>query len=222
MRTREEILEYLTKHDTAPDIEGDWVVKSASFDGEVDHDKRIVKGIMAAAVPDMDGEVVVPSGLDTSYFPDRVKGVFIDHNYSELPVGACRNLSTKRGGSVIYSTTYVLPGPRGDDLLTAIHHGALSGLSLGAKAVDYGKPTSDEVKKYGPHNSIVRKARLIEYSFVAHPCNQDAMIDLVSKSLIRRDSAVSFGLHDTPTRKWWPVVMEDGSCIRLSRPPVTA
>jgi HK97 family phage prohead protease len=215
MRSREHIIEYLTKNDTAPEIEGSWVVKSATFDGEIDRDERLVKGIVSVAVPDMDGEVVVPAGLDMTYFPDRVKGVFIDHNYRELPVGTCRNLSLKRGGSVLYSTTYILPGSRGDDLLTAIEHGALSGLSIGAKATDFGKPTSDEVRKYGQHDSIVRKAKLIEYSFVAHPCNQDAMIDLVSKSLIRRDSAVAFGLNDTPKRRYHSVVMGDGTCVQV-------
>lgn len=215
MRSKTEILEFMRSNDQAPGVEGEWVVKSANFDGDVDPEKRLVKGIMAVAVPDMDSEVVVPSGLDTSYFPDRVKAVFIDHNYSELPIGACRNLTLKRGGSAMYCTTYVLPGARGDDLLTAIEHGAMSGLSLGAKATDFGKPNPEEVRKYGPHDSIVRKAKLIEYSFVAHPCNQEAMIELVSKSMIRRESAVAFGLNDTPKRKYWPVVMGDGTVMQV-------
>ncbi len=163
-----------------------------------------MKGLVSVAVPDMDNEVVIPGGLDRSYFPKVVKAVYYGHQYDKKPVGVCRSLTVKDNGRSMYCSTYILPGAEGDDLLTMIEHGAIRGFSVGFTATSYGPPTKEEVKEYGDCSTIVREGMLIEYSLTPMPCNPAAMMDLVSKSLIHRSSVERFGgesVEHVPARK---------------------
>ena len=162
----------------------------------VDRSKRLVSGTVSAAVPDMDGEVVLPDGLDFSYFPKSVKSVYFSHNYDDMPVGTCRNLAVRDGGKSLFATTYILDNERGNDLLTAMEAGAVNGFSIGFKATDYGSPSIDEVMQYGDCNTIIREGVLIEYSITPMPACPAALVEMVSKGLIHRSSAVAFGLKD--------------------------
>ena len=181
----------------------------------VDRNQRLVKGIISTPDVDQDNEVVQCANLDTSYFPENIKTVYIDHDYERYPmgVGVCRAMSVT--GDRLYASTYVMPTALGDDLLTAIEHEAIRHYSIGAKVFDAGPPTGDEVARYGIHKCNVRKGMLIEYSFTAMPTNPNAMIELVSKSMIRRDNAVALGLDDTPTRKFWPTVDHSDYVVRI-------
>jgi HK97 family phage prohead protease len=199
-------LDAIKAHHGAFAKEGEVRVKVATIKTpSIDREQRIVKGNVGAAVPDLDSEVVLPAGLDTFYFPDRVKAVYFGHNYDAMPVGTCRSLAVRDGGKSLYASTYILPGAKGDDLLTAMEHGAISGFSIGFMPEEFGPPTPEEVKAYGHHTTIVRKGMLLEYSITAMPCNPDALVDLVSKSLIHRSSAVAFGLPDSPERRVFAV-----------------
>jgi HK97 family phage prohead protease len=199
-------IDAIKAHHGAVAKDGEVRIKAATIKTPtIDRDQRLVKGLVSVAVPDLDNEVVVPSGLDTSYFPEKVKAVYFSHNYGELPVGTCRAMSVKDSGRSLYAATYILPGARGDDLLTAMEHEAINGFSVGFMPVEYGPPTPEETKAYGLHDCIVRKGLLLEYSVTPMPCNPDALVELVSKSLIHRSSAVAFGLPDTPERKVFAV-----------------
>lgn len=202
-----EIVRRLKASPNFPDDQGGEVRAKAALltSPSIDREARLVKGLVSVAVPDMDREVVVPSGLDTSYFPDKVKAVYLNHDYNALPVGACRRLQVKDGGRSLYAATYVARSALGDDLLTAIEDGIINGFSVGFIATDYGPPTSEETKSYGMCDNVIRKGRLIEYSITPMPACPDALVEMVSKGMIHRSSAVAFGLDDTPVRKVFPV-----------------
>jgi HK97 family phage prohead protease len=180
----------------------------------VDMETRLVKGLISVAVPDLDSEVVLPSGLDRSYFPDKVKSVYFGHDYSQMPVGRCAKL--KAHGDAMWAVTRILPGPRGDDLLVAMQEEAVNGFSIGFRPDDMGEPSKEEIRKYGYHDRIIRKAKLIEYSVVSMPACPLATIDmkgqvigkldeLLTKGKIRRSSAVEFGLPESAEPKTFAV-----------------
>lgn len=185
-------------HHGAVAADGDVCFKSATLTTPtVDRKERTVQGLVSVAVPDMDSEVVLPAGLDTWYFPEKVKAVYWNHDYSAMPVCKCVNLAVRNGGKELFATTYIMPSAFGDDLLTAIEKGVINGFSVGYRPEDRGAPTVEETKQYGSHKTITRKATLIEYSITPMPTCPDALVEMVSKSEIHRSSAVQFGLTVT-------------------------
>jgi hypothetical protein len=178
------------------------VVKHAVFKAAptIDREQRLVKGVVTTTAIDLDDEVVVPSGLDLSYFPKQVAAVYLDHLYARengpAAVGTCRRLSRTKDGDGLWAQTYILPTALGDEILTAIEAGALGGLSIGAKAIEAGPPTDEERERYGDRvKSVLRRGLLLEYSFTSMPCNPDALLELEQKGKIRKSTAVLFGLR---------------------------
>jgi HK97 family phage prohead protease len=202
-----EIIRRLKASPNFPDTDGGEVRAKATLlkSPSIDRETRLVKGLVSVAVPDMDNEVVIPAGLDRGYFPEKVKAVYFNHDYSGMPVGTCRRMTVQDGGKSLFASTYILPGARGDDIMTAIEAEAINGFSVGFVATDYGPPTQEETKSYGACDTVIRKGRLIEYSITPMPACPQALVEMVSKGLIHRSSAVEFGLEDTPARKVYPV-----------------
>ena len=195
-------------------IEGELRVKNAVMATPVvDFNQRLVKGLVSTPDVDQDDEVVQCANLETDYFPISVKAVYVDHDYTKA-VGTCRALSVR--GDCLYAVTHVPPTSLGDDILTMVENEVIRHFSIGARATDYGPPTADEIAKYGPHRCNIRKGRLIEYSFTSMPANQNAMIELVTKSAIKRANAVVFGFPDTPERKFFPTT----GPAKIERPAV--
>ena len=168
---------------------------------------------------DLDREVVVPSGADTRYF-ERNRAIFCDHNYDIANcIGALRSLSPypskqeQRGWKVHFRVSKLPNNPLPDDILALAREGIL-GVSLGFEPMDYGRPTSNEVERYTKDSeeprAIVRTWRWLELSTTCMPCNiscrtqlatdggteqRMAKLDeLVTKSIIRRESAIALGL----------------------------
>jgi len=202
---------------TAAIGDGDEVlsVKSILTDVSIDRAQRIVKGIVTTDSPDLDDEVVLPDGLDTSYFPGQVKAVYLNHNYNDLPVGTCRRMF--RSGNGYICQTFITRRGIGDDLITAIEDESIRGFSIGFKVLEATAPTPEEQRRYGAAvDTVIRKAKLLEYSIVSMPANPDAIMQLAFKGKIRRSSAIAFGVPDSPERKFFRVspirtvmIMED-------------
>ncbi|REK40873.1 MAG: hypothetical protein DWQ20_00665 [Actinobacteria bacterium] len=199
------------------------VVKSRA----VNRDNRLIKGIVTTTDVDEEGEVILAQKFDRSYFPDRVKTVYIDHKYDSLTgaVGVCRHLAARGNG--LFSVTYITERPIGEDLLTAVEEEVISGLSIGFAVHEAGPPTSEEKALYGDARGVIRKGKLLEYSFTANPCNPMASIvpddvksgldALVTKGKILRSSAVAFGLREAerrvvPAGKSWRLT-DDGDVV---------
>lgn len=219
MRSIKDIQNAMKAKYAAEEPKADFRVKVGQITGtkgkapDVDMDSRTVSGIITTTTPDNDGEVVVPSGLDTSYFPRKVKTVYLYHDY-EKPIGKCRRLEMRDGS--LWASTFVTSTALGEDILKMMNEGVIGGFSIGFAAKSYGPPTDEEEKMYGEHHTIHRQGRLFEYSITPMPCNPDALVSMVSKGMIHRSTAVACGLDDTPVRKTWrafPTVMEDGTVI---------
>lgn len=166
---------------------------------DVDLDERLVKGIASTDGVDMDGDVVVQSGIDTKYFwstdpEEGVRSVYWDHKYHEKPVGTCRNMKHTANG--LYVSTYITKLPAGDEVLTLVREGIVRGLSIGFRTMEATEPSIDECKKYGMAcNRVIRKSILLEYSLTAMPCNPEAMLSLKSlhdRSLVSKRTVEMF------------------------------
>lgn len=180
-------------------------------------DGRVITGVIASSCTDLDGEVIVPGGLDTSYFPKRVKSVYWNHDYDRVPVGTCAKLYYNDAGQLV-SQTHIINTGFGDEILTAIREGAINGLSIGASVIEQGPPTHEESVKWKGCRNVIRKAKMLEYSVVPMPANPDALMGLVSKGLIRKATAeMMAGDAPTPTRKR---IIMDGEQVWSVQVPV--
>jgi HK97 family phage prohead protease len=184
----------------------------------VQHEARLVTGTTTKAVVDVDGEVVLPGGMDRTLFPTVYKTVYLNHNLGQ-PVGACRNLAVQ--GDSIVAQTYISKTPLGEDVLTMIHEGVIEGQSWGFYILDASAPSAEEVRKYGDHERTIRKWMPREYSVTPMPACPGAsdlkpvetqaaermarLEEMVTKGLVHRSSAVAAGLPASSTRQLFPV-----------------
>lgn len=193
------------------------IVSSYGKKAQVEGDGRTLD--MNATTDDIDlqDEVVVPGGADTTYFATNRK-VFGDHQYGLLDVvGICRSIDPiVRGGSQKgwRVKVYMLPGNAIADAVLALADEDGIGCSIGFQATEYGAPTPDEAKSYsgnkGAPSSIVRKWNWLELSMTAFPCNvacqtlrathvdhaKSVLDRLVCKGKITRLTAAAMGLED--------------------------
>jgi HK97 family phage prohead protease len=154
-------------------------IKRATIDKmETSTSQRMISGIVCTDSLDMEGEVVVPAGLDTSYFPERVKAVYLNHNYDELPVGTCRRLV--RDGDGWYCSTFITRNPIGNEILVAIEEGALNGFSIGMIVMSARPPTEEDTRVFGWCDRVIDGAKLLEYSIVSMPANPSALMDFAA------------------------------------------
>jgi HK97 family phage prohead protease len=168
---------------------------------DVDRGQRLVKGIITTTQVDRDGDVVLPFGVDTSYF-DEVKSVFWQHDYNQLPIGTNRTIHKKSTG--LYATTFIRRGPFEDELLNAIEDGAVRGHSIGFRIVKMRPPDKAEQALYGKDcQNVIEQCILNEYSITPNPCNPGALIDSVVKGRVSRENAVRMGLPESARRKFW-------------------
>lgn len=151
----------------------------------VDEKERQFFGTINTPALDLDDEVVLPSGMDGSYFPAKVRTVYLNHDYAN-PIGHCRHMVGS--AAIIRTLTRIAPTQLGLDALTLIQEGVINGLSVGFVRTDAGPLTPEEQRQHPGAKSIVRKWRCIEYSVTAMPCNPAATID--TKSIDRKMIAV--------------------------------
>lgn len=136
---------------------------------------RLVSGIVNTSDRDLDREVVLPSGCDSDDYMKRNKSVFVDHDYEITKcVGKCRTLTldTKGKPNTIKAQTALMSdeNPYAKTVRLLLEQGGV-GLSIGFEAIERGRPTAEEKEIYKGAESIVRRWKMIEYSFTAMPCN---------------------------------------------------
>lgn len=140
--------------------------------------ERDVEVVMTAADTDMDDEVVLTGGADTTYFMSMgQKKVFIDHRYDmSSNVGVVRWINpfpNAQNPTALKARVHLyknLKDPMTDDLLERIKQGGM-GLSIGFIPTEITMPTVDERKMYPNAERIIRKWKMLEVSFTALPCN---------------------------------------------------
>lgn len=190
----------------------------------IDMDELQFWGTINTATVDLDGEVVLPEGMDPSYFPEQHRAVYLNHNYSERPIGKCRSIHATRAG--IKALTALARTPEGYAIATMINEGVIRGLSIGFRRLDCGSPTPEEGKKYAGVQYMTRTWKAIEYSVTAMPCNPDAEIatksrdaylsglDRLAGKSIPLDIAYKFGLPP-PRSKRVALLGSDGSVVAV-------
>ncbi len=166
------------------------------FDHKDAGEDRGVVVIANTADVDLDSEVVVPSGADTSYF-FKNRTIFWNHDYN-VPIARLRYASLK-GGKWIVNMTFG-KGEFATEVREMVQDGVVTGTSVGFIPTLYGRPTPDETKAYGPHDSIVRSWKWLELSITPLPCNVEAMIEAGEKGLVSK-ATIRKALPDVATPK---------------------
>jgi HK97 family phage prohead protease len=134
------------------------------------------------AAIDGDDEVVLPDGCEVDgagnpvYFNDA-RAIYLNHDYSAMPVGTMRRNRLVKGHG--WKTQFYITDKTevGRDVRALIGEGVIRGTSIGFIAKQHSAPDDDEVAKYGPAKSVVRRWKWLELSVTAMPCNPEAWID---------------------------------------------
>jgi hypothetical protein len=220
MRTDKEVLATMREKYAQEARDWEFVLKKGAVKKpDIDRENRMASGIVSMGTPDSEGEVVVPSGGDFSYFPSKIRTVYLGHDY-EKPIGRCRRLEVR--GNAIYASTYISTTALGEDVLTMMEEEIIEGWSIGFATKAYGPPTTDEIEEYGEHNNIHREWRMFEYSATPMPCHADAKTMLISKvagllekNKIHYSTAEAIDLNPPPRRffRVTPVMAHDGTMM---------
>lgn len=195
----------LTRYEKAPKI----TLESA--DGN--HD---IVGIACTTKVDSDAEVIIPSGIDFSFWNDSPKSLFADHIYSMKSVlGKVRYCRLNDAGNALEFRARVFKGlenPLPGDFYKMLELGAEPGISVGLEGIAWGPPNDAEKKLYPKAINIVRKSLLVELTATFLQANTDCSCriatdgnytskeyepvgEMITKGLIKKESAQALGLY---------------------------
>jgi len=161
----------------------------------LDGERADVSWITTEAI-DRDDEIVVARGMNDSHFKLNPI-VTLQHAYRLPPVG--RSLWRKRckDGSLvgIKAKTHYPPRPAGwgedvwppDQVFALIQAGLLQGKSIGFLRLKSHAPSSHEiaaVPELAQVSRIIDEWLLLEYACTFLPCNQEALVEAVSKGQV--------------------------------------
>ena len=176
--------------------------------------ERLVSGYISTPGVDMEGDIVLPEGMDDeTYFKDT-RSVNLDHVQTAV-CGTNRSLSA-RPGKGVYAQTYLSTTPLGEDVYTMVKEGVIRGHSIewDNRSLVARPPTVGEKSAFGTGAvRVFERWTLLGYAMTARPMNQHAVVDgvkstahleetwsdlerLVRIGSIKRSSAVVAGMPD--------------------------
>jgi len=173
---------------------------STSTSRYIDERREIVSIINTAKV-DLEREVVVPKGCraengGSMEYVTTNRQVFWGHDYESRAVAlmqgapVLRRLSLSQGGGEGWQARCVLyRTDEGNALAKICEDGGVPGASVGFIAMEYGSPDPTERKAYGPHDSIVRRWHMLEYSLTHMPMNVSCQAVPEDGALMERAAA---------------------------------
>jgi phage head maturation protease len=163
----------------------------ASTPSEVNPDERTTVHKISTWALDRDLELVDPAGIDLSHFRDNP--VVLANHDQDKPVGKALWIKPD-GNGLVMKTKYPR---RPDDLhestpfkpdeifaLVSCEPSILNGASIGFMPLEIRDPTPEEREKFPGVQRVIAKCLLMEVSLVAVPCNQEALLQAVTKGLI--------------------------------------
>lgn len=180
--------------------------------------ERLIRQVITTDDIDLDDEVLDPAGADLEYL-NHNKSVFADHNYGvQDSVGMIRWQKRIKGGIGIEASIAVDRGRlMADECWKIIQSRGTIGASIGFEALLV-TPFDRKMDppRWSKARSIVRKFRVIELSLTCLPCNVSCQTsayveddtkaaefrELVTKSIIRPETALAMGFGPKPVRRY--------------------
>lgn len=157
---------------------------------DIDKEARSIGGVISTESVDRDKEVVLARGLDFEAF--RKNPIVLFNHDALCPIGKCnRGPSHRRKGGVqeVLATTQFAETKLADEVYSLVAGDFIRGISIGMNpsSMELSPPNPAEIRKkpaWADARQVIRKAELIEYSFVSVPANADALTSAVNKGLI--------------------------------------
>jgi phage head maturation protease len=174
-------------------------LKDFTVNVTADIESRTCISKISTSCVDEEGEVVLPSGIQTTRFTKGGGTAFWNHDYGD-PVASTRWLELTDDGMV--ASSYFPPRPdehvgewRPDTVLSLVASGLCNGVSIGFSYIETREPTAKDKSRFKTTGNelqrVISKSRLLEYSFAPLPMNEDALVMAVSKGLIRKDGTIN-------------------------------
>ena len=162
----------------------------------VDDENGTCECIISTEEPDRMGDVVVSSGIDTSEFK-KIPSIYVNHDYSALPVAVCEELIHK-DKSIVAKIKFVTSIPAIKNIFELVKAGALRGVSVGFEAKEmlqkgtrefdtYVKDAMMDSESITKVRRIFKSWKLYEFSVCSVPANSNCYI----KSLVDSKQEVS-------------------------------
>jgi phage head maturation protease len=152
-------------------------------------ERAIVARISTTSV-DRDGDVILPSGLDSKNF-EKNPVVLMMHNNQKLPLGRAMGIERQPDAVIAKAQMERRPPtlPPGiewppDTVLDLFKQGAPLGFSVGFRIKDSGAraATVKDRRRFGDGvQRVITQWELLEFSVVPIPSNQDSLLMAVSK-----------------------------------------
>lgn len=169
------------------------LTQAISFDP--DDDRAVVAKITTTDI-DRSGDVVLPQGAELSDF-HKNPVVFFNHDAGKLPIGVAATPLERRRDGIVAKMHFATRPPSHpesmewapDTLLHLVKIGVLRAFSIGFRVLNARRPTSKDVKAFGSGaRQVIDRWKLLEFSLVGIPDNQDALAMAVSKGIVSKDS----------------------------------
>jgi len=150
----------------------------AKFENINGEDLEVFDIIISTSNIDQAGDVMNLSGRDASLFNDT-KAVFYNHDTYSMPVAKCLGISMV-GNMIIAKTWFHELTEESREVKALVKAGVINHASIGFEVIEYStRPLSDDEKLKLPKLKqavVYEKWKLLEYSIVPIPMNQDAKI----------------------------------------------
>ena len=157
-------------------------------------EKAVIARISTTAV-DRDGDVMLPSGVDLRDF-NKNPVVLFGHDSFGLPIGKAVGIKTRTNDIVAKIVFAERPDSMPDvqeffpDTVHAMfQQDILKAFSVGFTIDDERPATKRDINRFGEDvRRIITRWKLLEFSVVTVPSNQDALATAVSKQIVRANS----------------------------------
>ncbi len=156
--------------------------------------ERSVVARISTITPDRDGDIMLPSGIDAEEFAQNPVVLFMhgfDNRQGSIPIG--KAIELKNGRNFVQAKMKFADRPESlpdvaewfpDTLLSLFQQKILRAFSIGFNILEARPADDKDREKFGDAvRQIISKWKLLEFSVVAVPANQEALATSVSKGI---------------------------------------
>ena len=197
------------------------LLKTFDSKASMDDRERSITARISTAAVDRDGDVMLPSGIDMSDYRKNPVVLF-GHDAGSLPIGKAAWM--KKTPNEVVAKTVLAKRPDEhpaaaewvpDTIYSLFKQEILRAFSVGFTIEDAREADRKDVARFGENvRRIISKWKLLEFSVVPIPANQDALAMAVSKGMVQRDS---WTLNEMGYAEWGEPSGQ-GVAIKMPRP----